>query len=95
MRAGANKPPTKIKSSKSTVLSGATGWRLLVELGEKIVYPPEIYSTLQRPDIVIWSKQTKRVLNVELTFKGHKRANPKDITLSPMPPGNEAGRPNL
>lgn len=68
VRAGENKPPTKTKSSKSTFLSGATDWRLLVELGgNKIVYPPEIYSTIQRPDIVIWSKQTKRVMNVELT----------------------------
>ena len=33
--------------------------------GNKIVYPPEIYSTIQRPD-VIWSKQTKRVMNAEL-----------------------------
>ena len=68
VRAGENKPPTKTKSSKSTFLSGATHWRLLVELGgNKIVYPPEIYSTIQRPDIGIWSKQTKRVMNVELT----------------------------
>ena len=59
VRAGENKPPTKTKSSKNTFLSGATDWRLLVEVGEnKIVYPPEIYSTSQRPDIVIWSKQT-------------------------------------
>ena len=39
-----------------------------MDTGEnKTVYPPEIYSTPQRPDIVIWSKQTKRVLNGELT----------------------------
>ena len=57
VRAGENKPPTKTESSKSTFLSGATDWRLLVELGgNKIVYPPEIYSTVQRPDIVIWSR---------------------------------------
>ena len=68
VRAGENKPPTKTKSSKNTFLSGATDWKLLVELGEnKIVYPPEIYSTSQRPDIVIWSKQSKRVMNAELT----------------------------
>ena len=47
VRAGENKPPT--------FLRGATDWRLLVKLGgNKIVYPPEIYSTIQRPDIVIW-----------------------------------------
>ena len=34
---------------------------------KKIVYPPEIYCTSQRPDIVIWSCQLRRVLNIELT----------------------------
>ena len=33
----------------------------------KLVFPPEIYGTPQRPDIVIWSKQTKTVLIMELT----------------------------
>ena len=99
VRAGENKPPTKTKSSKSTFLSGATDWRMLVELGgNKIVYPPEIYSTIQRPDIVIWSKQTKRVMNVELTCpaeEGIQARKSKDTTLSPMPPENGAGRLNL
>jgi hypothetical protein len=68
VRAGERKPPTKTKHRKATFLDGATDWKLLVEIGnDKIVYPPEIFSTSQRPDFVIWSKQTKRVLNGELT----------------------------
>ena len=34
---------------------------------KRIVYPPEITATAERPDIVIWSKQLKKVLNIELT----------------------------
>ena len=55
--------------------------------GNKIVYPPEIYSTIQRLDIVISSKQTKRVMNAELTCPAeegieaaHKTGNYCDIT---------------
>ena len=63
VRAGERKPPPKTKHRKATFLDGATDWKLLVEIGnDKIVYPPEIFSTSQRPDFFIWSKQTKRVL---------------------------------
>ena len=34
---------------------------------QQIVYPPKICGTTQRPDIVIWSAATKRVVNAELT----------------------------
>ena len=33
----------------------------------RLVFPPEIYSTPQRPDIVIWSASIKVVLLLELT----------------------------
>jgi hypothetical protein len=67
VRAGV-KGPTKPKRHKTTLLDGATDWKLLIEIGnDKIVYPPEIVSTPQRPDIVIWSSQLKRVINGELT----------------------------
>jgi hypothetical protein len=62
------KAPSTPKRSRTTLLDGATDWKLLVEIGkDKIVYPPEICSTSQRPDIVIWSNQLKRVFNIELT----------------------------
>jgi hypothetical protein len=67
VRAG-DKISTKPKRHKKTLLHGATDWKLLVEIGkERIVYPPEICSTPQRPDIVIWSNQLQRVINGELT----------------------------
>jgi hypothetical protein len=61
-------PPAKSRSERTTFLDGANDWKMLVDFDhKKIVYPPEIYSTSQRPDIVIWSCQLRRVLNIELT----------------------------
>jgi hypothetical protein len=69
VRAG-NKPLVKrAKSSgcRGTLLREANDWKVLADIGDRMVYPPEIFSTPQRPDIVIWSVKHKRVVNVELT----------------------------
>ena len=58
VRAGENKPPTKTKSSKSTFLSGATDWRLLVEL-EETRSSTHRKSTLQYKGPASTSSQTK------------------------------------
>ena len=51
-----------------TDLDGATDWKIIVDYDhEKIVFPPEIYATSQRPDIIIWSVQSRRVILIELT----------------------------
>jgi hypothetical protein len=51
-----------------SLLDGSTDWKLLVDFTkEKIVFPPEIYSTSERPDIVLYSANLHRVLLVELT----------------------------
>ena len=43
-------------------------WKLLVDLpGVNYVFPPEIYSTNERPDVVIWSLKLQRVILIELT----------------------------
>ena len=61
-------PAKRTNSTRSTMLDGAKDWKILVDFEhDKMVYPPEIYSTPQRPDIVIWSNQLKHVINVELT----------------------------
>ena len=61
VRAGfQRKPEKKTVHNKSTLLDGATDWKLLVDFdSERIVYPPEITATAERLDIVIWSKQLK------------------------------------
>ena len=56
------------KDGHKYLLSKANDWKLLVDLpGTNYVFPPEIYSTAERPDILIWSVQLHEVLLVELT----------------------------
>jgi len=66
-----DKSHNKFKKSKSPIkseLQGASDWKLLVDFDhEQIVFPPEILSTNQRPDIIIWSMQIKKVILIELT----------------------------
>ena len=69
VRAG-DKPPDKRRGNsgcRGILLRGANDWKVLVDLDDKMVYPQEIFGTPQRPDIVIWSVENKRVLNMELT----------------------------
>ena len=66
MRAG-DQPGKKTVHNKTTLLDGATDWKLLDFDSKRIVYPPEITATAERPGIVIWSKQLKKVLTIELT----------------------------
>ncbi len=56
------------KKSPKSCLDGARDWELLVDYDhKKIVFPPEIYATPERPDIIIWSRSTKVVYLPELT----------------------------
>ena len=65
---GSSCTPKTLPLPKQHLLSGATDWQLLVDFYfEKITFPPEIYSTDQRPDIIIFSHSLKKVLIVELT----------------------------
>ena len=56
------------RSARCSLLDGANDWQLLVDYDNaRIVFPPEIYSTSERPDIIIWSKTKRVVLMIELT----------------------------
>jgi len=67
VRAGNTRPVPKNKPSPGLV-SFANDWSLLVDYDHKqITFPPNIYSTNERPDIVIWSRKTQRVILLELT----------------------------
>jgi hypothetical protein len=56
------------KLQRSNLLSCANDWELLIDFDHKrLVVPPEICSTDQRPDIVIWSPSSKTAYFIELT----------------------------
>jgi hypothetical protein len=58
----------KARPRQTHLLSLANDWKLLVDLHTlPITFPPEICVSIQRPDIIIWSSDTKSVLLIELT----------------------------
>jgi len=53
---------------KENLLSKGNDWKLLVDYEhKKVVFPPHIYSTSERPDVVIWSRMSRSVVLLELT----------------------------
>jgi hypothetical protein len=58
----------KPSDPQRTLLSGAEDWSLLVDFdSSRMVFPPEIFATNARPDIIIWSVKLKKVFLIELT----------------------------
>ena len=56
------------KRKVTNLLSCANDWEILIDLDHKrLIVPPEICSTDQRPDIVIWSSSSKTAFFIELT----------------------------
>ena len=52
----------------SSILDNATDWKILVDFTKKkILFPPEIYATSERPDIVLFSHSSHKVILIELT----------------------------
>ncbi len=64
----APKLKTKAANAKEGFLAKASDWRMLVDdIDDPILFPPEIATTNLRPDIIIWSEETKCVILIELT----------------------------
>ena len=62
------------------VLDKARDWELLVDFTkEKIVFPPEIYSTSERPDILLVSRSSYRCILVELTCPAEEGVEPASL----------------
>ena len=63
VKAGASnseKKKTK-KDNLSRLLSNGNDWKLIVDLPDtNYVFPPESYSTNERPDICIWSAKLQK-----------------------------------
>ena len=55
------------RRGKQGLLFGADDWEFLCDVGKRLVFPPHIVSTLQRPDIVIYSNAQKTIIMIELT----------------------------
>ena len=63
-----DKRSTGKQQPKLGLLSFANDWSLLIDYNHKqITFPPNIYATNQRPDGVLWSRSTHRVVLLELT----------------------------
>ena len=62
------------------VLDKARDWELLVDFTkEKIVFPPEIYSTSERPDILLVSRSSYQGILVELTCPAEEGVEPASL----------------
>lgn len=59
---------SKPSSGRSSILHGSNDWRIVVDFDhERAVFPPEIVSTMLRPDVVLYSMSSRRAHLFELT----------------------------
>lgn len=70
----------KVSGNSASVLQGTNDWKLLVDFtANKIVFPPEIYVTTERPDICIFSRSRKIIYLIELTCPAEEGIEPAQI----------------
>lgn len=69
VRAGVESKQQSVRDAPShrKLLDGARDWKLVADFGGAMVFPAEIVATAERPDIVMWSPSSRRVLLLELT----------------------------
>ena len=63
-----SKTPHRSNRYKPTLLDGCTDWRVIADVDRQLAFPTEITSTRQRPDLIIWSVNSKKVIIAELTI---------------------------
>ncbi|XP_021365777.1 uncharacterized protein LOC110458420 [Mizuhopecten yessoensis] len=61
----AGEKETKATSGNTGILEGAEAWEMRVDLGKKLVFPDVVQTTL-RPDVVIWSAESRQIIVIEL-----------------------------
>jgi len=55
-------------SVRRSLLEGGYDWNLLADFDQqRMVFPPEIFATSERPDVVLWSTSLRKVVLLELT----------------------------
>ena len=60
-------PPPSACKINSCLLSTAQDWQWRVDIGNRLKVPEQIATTTLRPDLILWSTETKQVLLIELT----------------------------
>ena len=63
-----NVSKTPHRNNRHILLDGYTDWRVIADIDRQLAFPTEITSTRQRPDLVIWSVISKKVIIAELTI---------------------------
>ena len=59
--------PTSECKIYSCLLSTAQDWQWRVDIGNRLKVPEQITTTTLRPDLILWSTETRQVLLIELT----------------------------
>ena len=63
-----SKTPHRNNRHKPTLLDGCMDWRIIADVDRQLVFPMQITSTRQRPDLIIGSVNSKKVIITELTI---------------------------
>ena len=61
------------RSEEGGLLRTASDWEVLIDLQRRLIFPPEVAATMLRPDIVIWSREARTVVMIELTVPWETR----------------------
>ena len=64
---------TNNRSTEIGLLVAARDWKLLVDLKGQLKFPPDVATTTLRPDVLLLSRATKRVVLIELTVPWEER----------------------
>jgi hypothetical protein len=55
------------------ILASASDWLLAADVGDQLKFPQEVAITNSRPDIVLWSRNSRQVIILELTVPWEER----------------------
>ena len=73
VREGAKISSKRNPAKREGILNRAEDWRLIVDVGKKLVIPADVVTTTLRPDIVIMSVSRRTVILAELTVPWEDR----------------------
>ena len=73
VKGGHNKSTKPRWCRPTSILDGAGDWELLVDFdAQQILFPPNILSTSERPDMILFSRSKQKVILAELTCPGEE-----------------------